>query len=169
MKRILLTGMSGTGKSSIIAKLTTRGYKAIDADSATYSEWVSADGNPTGAKEGQDWMWQVERIQNLLNTEDAEVLFLSGCAENMGQFFSQFDHIILLRAPAEVILERLQSRTNSAYGKRPEEITQVLYNSHTIEPLLRKAAGHEIDTCTPLEEVVAEVLRVTLNTHKEKP
>lgn len=168
MKRVLLTGMSGTSKSSIIAELTSQGYKAIDADSADYSEWVNVGGNPTGAKEGQDWMWQVERIQDLLNTEDVEVLFISGCAENMGQFFPQFEHIILLSAPAEIILERLQTRTNNAYGKRPEEVAQVLNNLQTVEPLLRKAASHEIDTCAPFEEVVAEVLQVTLNTLKEK-
>ena len=40
MKRILLTGMSGTGKSAIISELAARGYKAIDADCDEYSEWV---------------------------------------------------------------------------------------------------------------------------------
>jgi hypothetical protein len=32
MKRILLTGMSGTGKSSVIHALADLGYKAIDTD-----------------------------------------------------------------------------------------------------------------------------------------
>jgi energy-coupling factor transporter ATP-binding protein EcfA2 len=37
MKRILLTGMSGTGKSSVIRELAGLGYKAIDADSDEWS------------------------------------------------------------------------------------------------------------------------------------
>ena len=32
VKRILLTGMSGTGKSKVIGELAARGYKAVDAD-----------------------------------------------------------------------------------------------------------------------------------------
>jgi hypothetical protein len=32
MKRVLLTGMSGTGKSTVINELTARGYKAVDTD-----------------------------------------------------------------------------------------------------------------------------------------
>ena len=32
MKRVLLTGMSGTGKSAVIRELAARGYKAIDGD-----------------------------------------------------------------------------------------------------------------------------------------
>ena len=40
MKKVLLTGMSGTGKSTLADALTTRGYKANDADSDEWCEWV---------------------------------------------------------------------------------------------------------------------------------
>jgi hypothetical protein len=36
MRRILVTGMSGTGKSSVIGELAARGYWAVDADSDDY-------------------------------------------------------------------------------------------------------------------------------------
>jgi dephospho-CoA kinase len=32
VKRVLLTGMSATGKSAVVRKLAARGYKAIDTD-----------------------------------------------------------------------------------------------------------------------------------------
>jgi hypothetical protein len=32
VKHVLITGMSGTGKSSVVEALTARGYKAVDAD-----------------------------------------------------------------------------------------------------------------------------------------
>ena len=53
MRRILITGMSGTGKSSLVAELAARGYKAVDADSAEYSEWVEVSGEtgPLGSPE----------------------------------------------------------------------------------------------------------------------
>ncbi len=161
MTRVLLTGMSGVGKSAVITELVQRGYTAIDADSPDYSEWVSVDGNPTGAREGKDWLWREDTIRTLLASENTEVLFVSGCAANMGQFFQQFDHIILLSTPVEVMLNRLHMRRNNLYGKRPEEIVQILSNLETIEPLLRNAASHEIDTSKALGEVIAEILAIT--------
>src|SRR5436305_14519582 len=122
--------MSGTGKSTVINELAARGYKAVDADCDEFSEWVefTGDSSPFGSpvEVDRDWMWREDRIQDLLSTEDADVLFLSGCAENMRKFLSQFDHVILLSAPADVIVERLCARTGNSYGKRPDEIARVL-------------------------------------------
>ena len=99
-------------------------------------------------------------MQEILSTEDSDVLFVSGCAENMPQFFPQFDLIVLLSAPASVIVERLRSRTTNQYGKQPEEVARVLRLVETVEPRLRRAAGYEIDTSTSLEEIVGTLLRL---------
>lgn len=161
MKRVLLTGMSGTGKSTVITELAARGYKAIDTDYGGLSEMVSVpDDEPTGLDPGQDWIWREDRIQTLLSTEDTDVLFLSGCAPNQGKFYPQLDHIVLLTAPTHVIVERLATRTTNPYGKRPEEVARVLDLLQTIEPLLRRGAGHIIDTSVPLDQVVTQVLQI---------
>lgn len=164
MKRILLTGVSATGKSTVVEALAARGYKAVDFDTPEYSEWVEWVDDPTlpgtPVEPDRDWMWQEDRIQELLSAEDADVLFVSGSAANMGKFLPQFDHIVLLSAPAEVIAARLASRTNNLYGKHPDEAARVLDLIETVEPLLRRASGHEIDTRIPLNEVVAAVLKI---------
>ena len=161
MKRVLLTGMSGVGKSTVIEELAARGYKAIDTDYGGLSELVSVEiDEPTGLESGQDWVWREDRIHDLLCTEDADVVFLSGCSPNQGQFYPRFDHVVLLTAPAPVIVERLATRTNNPYGKRPEEVARVLDLLQTIEPLLRRGAGHVIDTTAPLGQVVETVLRL---------
>ncbi len=162
MKRILLTGLSGTGTSTVINELAARGYRAFDADYDGLSEWIEvgddAETPGTPVEANRDWVWNEERIQALLSTEEADVLFLGGTSPNMGKFLPQFDHVILLSAPADVIVERLRTRTNNPYGKRPGEIERVLDLVKTIEPLLRKAADHEIDTSVSLDEVAATVL-----------
>jgi shikimate kinase len=162
MKRILLTGMSGTGKSTITSQLAVRGYKAVDLDCDTFSEWVELHGASETpglpVESDRDWMWRVDRVHELLSTEDADVLFLSGCASNMGQFLPSFNDVVLLSAPADVIVERLTSRTNNPYGKHRDEVTRVLDLLHTVEPLLRRAATHEIDSSACLDDVVAAVL-----------
>lgn len=108
----------------------------------------------------RDWVWREDRIQRLLSTEDADVLSLGGCAENMGRFLPQFNHVVLLSAPADVIAERLRARTTNSYGKHPDERARVLRLVETVEPLLRRVAGHEIDTRASIEDVVATVLRL---------
>jgi shikimate kinase len=166
VKRVLLTGMSGTGKSTLIAELAARGFKAVDADADAWSEWVEVDfiADPTSPESpvepGRDWIWREDRIRNLLSADDADVLFVSGCAANMAKFYSQFDHIILLSAPAALIIDRLATRTTNAYGKRPEEAARVLGLLETIEPALRRVAGHEVDTSVPLNQVVEKVLEI---------
>jgi shikimate kinase len=160
VKRVLLTGMSGTGKSTVIEELAARGYKAVDTDYDGLSELVSVpDDHPTGLDPGQDWVWREDRIQNLLSTDDTDVLFLSGCAPNQGKFYPQFDHIVLLTAPAHLIVERLATRTNNPYGQRPEDVARTLGLLQTVEPMLRRTAGYEVDTSAPLDQVVAKVLQ----------
>jgi dephospho-CoA kinase len=150
VKRVLLTGMSGTGKSSAVTALAARGYKAIDTDDG----WCEP--LPDGHQR-----WRENAIEQLLATEDTGVLFVAGCEENQVRFHPRFDVIILLSAPAEVLAERLASRTGNPYGKTPGELRRVFDDLRTVEPRLRKAADHEISTTMPLEDVVAAVLRLT--------
>ena len=160
--KVLLTGMSGTGKSTVIGELAARGFNAIDADTDAWSEWVEFTGAPgeSPVEPDRDWVWREDRVQGLLSTEDTDLLFLSGCAMNMGKFYPHFDHIVLLSAPADLIVQRLATRTNNPYGKHPDEVARVLGLMQTIEPRLRNAAGHEVDTSAPLDEVVAMILRL---------
>ena len=72
VKRILLTGMSGTGKSTVIDALRARGYKAVDADGDAFSHWVAVRGDAqvpgSPVEPDRDWVWREEGIQALLST-----------------------------------------------------------------------------------------------------
>lgn len=168
MKRVFLTGMSGTGKSSVIRELSAKGYNAIDLDTDEFSQWVNQQTGhqaPPPAPgeypwEELDWVWREDRVRDLLSIEDDDLLFVSGTAINQGKFHNQFDHIILLSAPSDVITKRLVRRSDNTYGSSPKERDRVLEHINTVEPLLRKAADHEIDTLVPLDKVVETVLEV---------
>jgi AAA domain len=111
VKRVLLTGMSGTGKSSVIHALSARGFKAVDTDDG----WCEP--LPDGRQR-----WREDAIDRLLDTEDADVLFVAGCEENQVQFHPRFDLIILLSAPVEALRKRLASRTTNSFGRAPGEL-----------------------------------------------
>lgn len=147
MRRVLITGMSGTGKSSLIASLAALGYRAVDTDDG----WCEPQ--PDGRQR-----WREDAIAALLATGDADVLFLAGCEENQVKFYPQFDRIILLSAPADVVTQRLAARTNNPFGKSAEDRRRILADLQEVEPLLRRIADCEIDTTMPLSEVVRAVL-----------
>ncbi len=161
MKRVLITGMSGTGKSSVIQELVARGYRAHDLDTPEWSEWIDTDPSDLlTPKQGKDWIWRVDRVRALLSQPEDGTLFISGCAENMAQLFPLIDAVILLSAPVATIMERLRTRSPGSYGSVAEEQRRVSDLTSTIEPLLRKSADHEIDTRRPVHATVDEILRI---------
>jgi dephospho-CoA kinase len=89
----------------------------------------------------------------LLTEQGEGVLFLSGCVANQGEFYLRFDAVVLLSAPAEVILERVAGRDTNDYGKSDEQRAFILEDLAAVEPLLRARATAEIDTRASLAEV----------------
>lgn len=149
MARILVTGMSGTGKSSALRELARRGHRTVDTDSDRWSRWVTL---PDGSA---DWIWREDAIYELLAGNDD--LFVAGCKSNQGRFYPLFDQIVLLSAPAEVLLARIAARDDNPYGKNAAERAEILGCLETVEPRLRATATVEIDASAPLAEVVARL------------
>lgn len=133
----------------MVRELVARGYKAVDTDDG-WSEF-----QPDGRQR-----WREDAIQALLATEDADVLFVAGCEENQVKFHPQFDHIVLLSAPIDILIDRVATRTSNSYGKAPEELRRIVDDVETVEPLLRRVADHEVRTTAALDEVVATILRL---------
>ena len=99
----------------------------------------------------------------MLDGHDDGVLFISGCVSNQGKFYPRFDAVVLLSAPANVILERVARRESNAFGKRDAERERILEDLANVEPLLRAGATAEIDTCTQLDEVADVLERIANN------
>lgn len=151
-----MTGMSGTGKSSALAELGRHGYRVVETDEPGWSEWVES----SNAILGGEWLWDEDRMAELLRDDDERTLFVQGCVRNQGKFYDRFDAVVLLSAPAEVILERIAHRTTNDFGKSPVERGQILQDLATVEPLLRAGCTHELDASRPMAEVVADLIAI---------
>ena len=149
MRRVLVTGMSGTGKSAALAELAGLGFRAVDTDEPGWDEW--RDG---------EWVWREDRMAELLATEDERTLYVSGCVSNQGRFYDRFEAVVLLSAPVDVILDRVEKRTSNDYGKSAAERDLILDHLASVEPLLRATCTHELDASRPLAEVVEALVAI---------
>jgi dephospho-CoA kinase len=150
MAKVLVTGMSGTGKSAALQVLSDRGHRVVDTDTE-WSRWVSL---PDGST---DWIWREDAIGRLLANHRHGNLFVAACKTNQGDFYAQFDHIVLLSAPADILLARIAARTTNQYGKQPKERALILRHLAEVEPRLRATATVEIDASSPLSRVVQQL------------
>ncbi len=146
-----MTGMSGTGKSAALEELRKRGFQVVDTDYGGWTEW---------SDEGGGHVWREERIAELLAREGGPTLYVCGTVSNQGRFYPRFDAVVLLSAPAEVLLSRIESRTTNPYGKTAEEREFILTHLDWVEPLLRAGCTHEIDAAQPLDDVVAKLIEI---------
>jgi hypothetical protein len=151
--------MSGTGKSSALAELGLRGYRVVDTGDPGWSEYREYVESSDELHRGE-WLWVEERITGLLDSDDGRSLFIEGCVRNQSKFYDRFNAIVLLSAPADVILDRVARRTTNNYGKTPLERAMILDDLGMIEPLLRESCTHELDASQPLADIVADLTAI---------
>jgi dephospho-CoA kinase len=147
--RVLVTGMSGTGKSTVLVELAKRGHRVVDTD---YDGWCEDVTSPDGSS--SERLWREDRMSALLAEHVAGTLIVGGCTSNQGKFYDRFDSVVLLRLPLEILLERVTSRGNNPFGKDPAERERIIRDLETVEPLLVATSTAEIDATQPLHEVV---------------
>jgi shikimate kinase len=145
--RVLITGMSGAGKSSVVAELAARGHEAHDLDTPEWSEWIEAPpGDGLTPQPGADWVWREERVRELLSRPREAPVFIAGTAENMGRMLDLIDEVVLLTAPNDTLMQRLADRPAGRYGSSEDDRRNARALNAVVEPRLRSLAGHEIDT-----------------------
>jgi shikimate kinase len=133
--------MSGAGKTTVLRELRRRGHLTVDTD---YDGWTLPDGR-----------WDEVRMAELLAARPSVVV--SGTVENQGSFYDRFEHVVLLTAPVDVLLERVRRRTDNPYGRTASQQAEITRFAQTIEPLLRAGSSIELDGQRPAAELADAV------------
>jgi len=165
-KKYLITGVAGTGKSTITKELRQRGYAAYDTEEG-FSYYVDKQ---TGEKAvypatlTQEWYDTHERVfdenvlMNLLKKHQNETLFICSITANQAKFYPQFDKIFLLTAPDDVLTHRLGTRTNNYFGRHQLELARVIGRHQQFDDELLALGAQPIDSTRSITAVAGEIL-----------
>ncbi len=129
----------------MLIALAEMGFAVVDTDEPGWSAWSEDEGG---------YVWHEDRVADLLSEPQTGPLFISGAVSNQGRFYPCFDEIVLLSAPAEVLLHRVAQRENNDYGKTDAQRASILRDLREVEPLMRRTCTVEIDATQPLQAVV---------------
>lgn len=135
--RILITGIAGTGKTTVLSELQKHGYVVIDLDATGICTWknISTGDTTEYGPDGRDQKWinehgwycNIDTLKKLLSCirEDKDV-FVAGVSENMEEVAAEFDKVFFLDASDDEIKRRLLQRTNNHFGKKEDEQEAIL-------------------------------------------
>jgi RNase adaptor protein for sRNA GlmZ degradation len=154
MHHVLITGMSGVGKSTVPEALRARGLACIDMDDPSLS-YLDDAGHQH---------WRTDALVQLLEAHPERTTFVVGCAEEQAGLYDRFRAIVLLSAPIDVMVDRIRSRTSHAFGRDPAEMARIIDDLRSVEPLLRRSCTHEIVTTVTVAQAVERIVGVVETT-----
>ncbi len=175
VRTILITGFTGTGKSTLARHLRLAGHDALSTDDdPLLAQWVD---QRTGlAVERPDepdrvwlashhWIWQPQRLDDVIiqhRSAGVARLWLCGNADNAEQLRDRFHVVILLVTDIGTVLARVdqESRGND-WGRVGDSRVELIANHERWNRDQSTWADHIIDATWPVDEVVAAVLRLS--------
>jgi dephospho-CoA kinase len=164
--RYLITGVAGTGKSTLAKELRRLGYAAYDTDEG-FSYYANKETGERATRPHEptpEWYEHHHRIfdekvlENLFKKHQDETLFICSITANQSKYYPQFDRLFLLTAPDDIITDRLGTRTNNYFGKHPLELQRVISRHEEFDDELKANGAVVIDSTRPIEAVAETIL-----------
>ena len=121
---IYITGVPGTGKTTLTSEFLKMGYFAIDLDE--FSHWEHKESKernnwfPGASRdflENHEWVCDLGALKKVINEHADEDVFVFGVMDSRKEAFSVFDMIILLQISTETAFKRVDLRNNNDFGK----------------------------------------------------
>jgi dephospho-CoA kinase len=172
MSLVLVTGISGAGKSAVCNELQRRGYEAHDTDRDRNAVWVDretgevtaevagASERPPGWLDRQEWRAPPARVEELAARAEGRLAFLCGATANEDEIWHLFSQTIYLAIDEETLRHRLHTRTTNDFGKAPHELAAVLEWHKVGVDQYRNFGAFIVDATQPLMNVVDDVIAI---------
>lgn len=169
--KILITGVGGSGKTTIIKELSKRGHTAIDLDDTDICFWLN---KKTGEKSeyvegtGPEWLdnnsWRLD-VNNLKKLIEgfspSENIFMGGkiAKSQLEEVSSLFDKIFLLNPSDSALAHRQSTREKeNNFARSKEEQKHVAEKRKQFQDECIKNGAILIDGDKSVEEVLGKIL-----------
>lgn len=168
-----ITGIAGSGKSTVLAELKRRGYEAYDVDEAgpVVAKWhnnatgyvhpkssVKTNARTPEFLASHSWKVSRQEVLELVGQARSKNIFLGGAITNENEIQDLFRSVFALTVNDEILKHRLTTRTNNDWGKSPYELQQTLAQSHKLNEAYRQLGYVLIDASRPANAVAKEIL-----------
>jgi dephospho-CoA kinase len=177
MPLIYISGVSATGKSTLLKALSQKGYETYDTDDGNLASWYSKrTGKPTrrpaDAMDRTDkwyathrWMLSKERVETIAKGSEGRIVFMCGSTLSDIDVWDVFAKVICLTIDESTLKHRLLNRTSNDWGKIPAEFNHVLGWREPWEERNRKLGAVMVDATQPINDIVTAILETTKHLH----
>lgn len=164
--KVLITGSSGVGKTTVIEELAKRGYMAIDGDDepGLAQLVIASTGKPADWPEGYiDWSYyhwdlQLPVLKEVLKRGDT--VFLGGVYSNQPDYYYLFDKIIALTITPEEHLQRLRARPPREAGDHEQNIQDRLHKYSIMLKRFLDGGAVTVDASLDIDATVDAILKL---------
>jgi len=171
--KILITGIAGAGKTTIINELIKLGEQALDLDNSGTCAWINKKtGEETAYKEGagKEWIenhrWQVipsRLIERLSNFSTAKNIYVGGKVARiqLEEMSKIFDKIFLLNPYDNIVDSRLASRTSNKhnFAKSKDERDHIVNNRYEFEKECLRVGAIPLNNHGTVKEIVEFLIK----------
>lgn len=167
MKKVFITGMSGSGKSSIAAELSRRGLAVFDIDKVMGScNWYDSNGKVADYHSGvskkwlseHQWICDFDQIKDLVKKLKRAEVFIVGITDNQSDFIDYFDQIFLLQISDNDLLNRLKSRTTNDFAKSAQQQEHLLETKEDFEQKMLENGAIHLDASLSISDITNQIL-----------
>ena len=167
-----ITGIAGSGKSTVLSELRDRGFEAYDVDergpvTAKWHNDTTGFIHPKSSVKKEDrtpeflaaHSWRVPRqeVIELAQHAATKTIFLGGSIANETEL-DLFSAVFALVIDDNTLKHRLTTRTNNDWGQNPHELELTLAQNHTLFETYRQFKYIVINADHPIYTIVAEIL-----------
>jgi dephospho-CoA kinase len=173
MPLIYITGIPGTGKSTVRLELLRRGYEAYggaeDNIAAFYDNetgqrldgWVEAKDRTPEWTATHTWKIARQTIEELKDQAKDKPIFLCAVTHNdTDELWDLFDKTIALTIDEATLKHRLATRTNNDVGKSPDELQSILLRQKVARERYEGIGAIVVDATQPVDRVVDEIIEI---------
>ncbi|MSU76413.1 hypothetical protein EXS54_03015 [Patescibacteria group bacterium] len=172
MKLYFVTGISGSGKTTVARALRSMGHVAFDSKiNKGLFFFADKDGNKPDDYLPHDeswanrykWVLNKKMLDELLEeNKKADRVFLCGGAHDLEQYWPLGENVFLLRVDAPTMLQRLSSNTrDNNFGKDNATQKKLLERLNRFQQKQLAAGAVSVDALRPIEDVVEDILSQT--------